>query len=74
MSGMIEYLKHKYETKAIEWKDAEDGREQYSKRYYDMIEALESLGEVTNTYVKIAIFKALAHDEQFLLKLLRDYN
>lgn len=74
MEGLIGYLKHKYEARAIMWKGEIGEKKRFSKLYYDMIEALESLGTVDNIYVKIAIFKSVAQDETVLLSILNHYK
>lgn len=62
MKKKIEFIKFRYEEKAIEWENEHDDRKLFSNLYYMIINALESIIDCENVYVKVAINNAISED------------
>lgn len=71
MEGLIEYLKLKYEQKAIEWQHEVGDRKRFSDIYFSMQEGLRSVIGNNNLYIKVAIHLAIAEDEMRLKQILK---
>ena len=51
----LEFLKLFYEENAEKWRDQHDDRRVYSNTYYMLVEAIKSLDDEPNNFVKVAM-------------------
>ena len=51
----LEFLKSSYEENAVKWRDQHDDRRLYSNSYFLMVEAISSLDDEPNVFVKVAM-------------------
>lgn len=71
MENLIGYLETRYGDKAKEWKSEVGDKGEFSKLYYQMLEALDVLYCCDNMYIRVAMHKAIATDEMRLQDILR---
>lgn len=71
LENLANYLRVKYELNAVQWQNDAGDKGQYSLLFYQMLDALESLYTCNNTYVRVAIHRAIAEDEMRLQDILR---
>ena len=71
MENLARYLECKYGLKAKEWERETGDKVQFSILFYQMMQALETLYGCNNTYVQVAMHRAIAEDEMRLQDILR---
>lgn len=74
MNSKIDYLKFKYEKKAIQWKNENDDRKLFSNIYFQIMEALEELKECNNNWVICAINKQIRDEQKILDNILNRFE
>jgi arabinogalactan endo-1,4-beta-galactosidase len=74
MEGLMEYLKSKYEHKAIEWKEEQGERKRFSNLYYAMQNGLKTIIGVDDMYIKVAVHLTIAEDERKLQFILEQHK
>lgn len=62
----LDYLDNWYRPKAEEWKEMHDDRRLFSNMYYQMREAIESLGDNPHLYVKVAMNDKISSDIEIM--------
>lgn len=74
MNSKINYLKFKYEKKAIRWKSCNDDRKLFSNIYFQIMEALEEIKECNNSWVICAINKQIRDEQKTLDNILNRFE
>ena len=71
---MLDYLQMRYERKAIDWENEHNDKRVMSNTYFMIVEALESLPDEPNNFVKVAMHDHISQHEELMDRIIRKFE